>query len=154
IALVCADPHRRLGAVDVLDAEERRLLATRDDRQYVLDGSLSPAPVGDVGELCTTEPDLVPDGDAPVIADQRSLPDPFAWNGSRLYRTGRRARLTADGRNEPVEDTARSAAPARAARGPADPRVGLLCGAFAQVLDVDRFGPDDDFFQVGGHSLQ
>ncbi|MFI6210307.1 amino acid adenylation domain-containing protein, partial [Streptomyces sp. NPDC051041] len=38
-------------------------------------------------------------------------------------------------------------------RPPRDARERLLCELFAEVLGVDRVGPEDSFFELGGHSL-
>ncbi|MGA6161816.1 amino acid adenylation domain-containing protein [Amycolatopsis magusensis] len=37
--------------------------------------------------------------------------------------------------------------------GPASPREALLCRLIAEVLGVPAVGPDDDLFDLGGHSL-
>ncbi|WP_217142904.1 non-ribosomal peptide synthetase [Streptomyces sp. AC627_RSS907] len=38
-------------------------------------------------------------------------------------------------------------------RPPRDAEERLLCALFAEVLGVDRVGPEDSFFELGGHSL-
>jgi amino acid adenylation domain-containing protein len=67
-------------------------------RAYVLEPSGAPAPLGVAGELC-----IGGDGVAlgylkrPELSAAAFAEDPFAEAGARLYRTGDRARLRADG---------------------------------------------------------
>ncbi|WP_367125565.1 amino acid adenylation domain-containing protein [Streptomyces phytohabitans] len=38
-------------------------------------------------------------------------------------------------------------------RGPGGPREDVLCALFAEVLGIERVGPEEDFFALGGHSM-
>ncbi|MET7433644.1 amino acid adenylation domain-containing protein, partial [Streptomyces flaveolus] len=60
--------------------------------------------------------------------------------------------LTANGKTDRAALAAHR--PATARRAARDPREEILCGLFAEVLGTDGFGPDDDFFAHGGHSLR
>jgi amino acid adenylation domain-containing protein len=56
----------------------------------------------------------------------------------------------------PPMSPAPPASPASAASAAAptlDPAEALLTGIWREVLDVEDFGPDDNFFEVGGHSM-
>ncbi|WP_261991509.1 non-ribosomal peptide synthetase, partial [Streptomyces sp. OR43] len=91
--------HHRIDAADT--AADPRLPVGRalpGWRALVLDEHLMPAPTGVPGELYIGGTGVARGyGGRPALTAERFVADPFAADGSRLYRSGDRARLLANG---------------------------------------------------------
>ncbi|WP_203854785.1 non-ribosomal peptide synthetase, partial [Dactylosporangium siamense] len=82
------------------DAEQAPSIGTPIDevRVQVLDGNLQPVPIGVEGELHIGGPGVARGYHGrPDLTAERFIPDPFAGDGSRLYRSGDRVRTLDDG---------------------------------------------------------
>ncbi|MDH6113716.1 amino acid adenylation domain-containing protein [Kitasatospora sp. MAP12-15] len=130
---------------------------------WVLDEYGDPVPPGVPGELhlgglgtgCAVPGR--PDATADLL-----LPDPDGEDGARLLRTGRLVRLRHDGTLEQLGLTdpsaqAQAAAPSAFERpayvAPRTPEEAMVAAVWSELLAQDGIGADDNFFQLGGHSL-
>jgi mycobactin peptide synthetase MbtE len=168
---IAADPDQRLRDLDVAGPAEREQISAWSRDVRVLGADLRPVPVGVVGDVYLGAGPLA-DGRCAagaVPSALRFVPDPAPPQpGSRLFRTGDRARWGADGQLELID----SAPPAAAARRadaestaahqpPATATERTLAEILAAVLDgadvgwsADRvIGGQDDFFDLGGDSI-
>ncbi|WP_328537487.1 non-ribosomal peptide synthetase [Streptomyces sp. NBC_00344] len=121
----------------------------------VIDEYGEPVPPGIPGELTVRT--------AVAAGAERLLPDPYRPEDGWLHPTGLLVRQRGDDSFDllgPVEGDAASDGLLLAdADRPAyvEPRTAeerLVAGVWAELLEMDGIGVDDDFFQLGGYSLQ
>ena len=139
-------------------AELDRIARWSASSVYVLDAALTPAAVGVVGDVYLAGSPLAAARTAGAAGNAtRFVPNPFDSNGSRLYRTGERARWGDDGQLELVAATGgrteSPAAPVDAGGPPVTATERALAAILSTVLDVEEVGRNDDFFDLGGDSI-
>ncbi|MFD3424034.1 amino acid adenylation domain-containing protein [Streptomyces decoyicus] len=170
-----ADASQPIADLDILSATERTTLlhtwptavrelpdgTTLPDhvRVYVLDDERQPVPAGVPGQLHLAGPDLTSTsltGQAPT--NSTYVTDPFSptGSGSLMYPTGTPARWTADGELQLLTEEAgdeQDTATATTRRRTPTPQEEILRGLFAHTLNLPTLHTDDNFFDLGGHSL-
>ncbi|CAN5633061.1 mycobactin non-ribosomal peptide synthetase MbtE [soil metagenome] len=155
-------PDRALAEVEItaVDEKARVLEEFSGDTVFLLDDALNPVPVGVVGDVYL--------GGGPMggghwtsaaLTAVRLVPNRFAAQpGSRLYRSGDRARWTGDGQLEFIGHvgSVEASAPAREmlpAEPPSTDTERALAALLSEILEVTEISRHDDFFGLGGDSI-
>nr|WP_101947390.1 non-ribosomal peptide synthetase [Mycobacterium sp. 3519A] len=132
---IAADPDLTLREIQIGDPDENNRIADYSrgvTHVHVLDDHDQPVPVGVIGDVHYAGAAFEPP----------------------MYRSGQRARWTADGRLEFVGRTEQSAPPPKPADAtPQTDTEKTLAAMLADVLGVGEVGRTDDFFELGGDSI-
>lgn len=152
---IAAHPEKPIGELEILTPAERQRLSSASSDGLLLDAFQRLVPVGVPGELCSVASgELL---ETKVDGDFIDHPE-----FGRLLRTGDICRRTPDGKLEFLHrknqaPAALSAKPAPKST-PARPvsvgtTVARLTGIWEELLGTTGISPNDDFFDIGGHSL-
>ncbi|BBZ67884.1 non-ribosomal peptide synthetase [Mycolicibacterium insubricum] len=165
VAAFAADPDTALADVAVNDAAERQRILTEFSGGpvapvYLLDGTLAPVPVGVAGDVYVGGVQAAGHREAPASTATRIVANPFGSPaGSRLYRTGERARWSDDGVLEYLGEPVTTAAPGGTAAAthtfeePATDTERRLAALLGELLETEEIGRHDEFFALGGDSI-
>lgn len=161
VAAFADQPDLTVGELEIgAPGERRRIIENWSGGSvFVLDRELRPVPVGVVGDVYTAGgPLAAAHWTTAVLTATRLVAHPFGAPGTRLHRTGDRARWSADGVLELVSAESARAEPAvraaaRSGEPPSTDTERALAALLGEVLDVEVTGRYDDFFALGGDSI-
>ncbi|MET9360245.1 amino acid adenylation domain-containing protein [Streptomyces sp. NPDC006632] len=156
-----AEPLEQDWATPRTDAPGKAVWNTQT---YVLDEWLAPVPPGVVGEVYVGGATLARGyAGSPGPTAEHFVANPFGPAGSRLLRTGERAKWAANGAlSAPDAAPAGSGSQDAGARTPGAPAEAAaatgveetLCAVVAQVLGRDGFGVEENFFETSMTSMK
>jgi amino acid adenylation domain-containing protein len=170
-----AKPHSLVGDLEILSANERtRVLAfaqravlsnqelwqslgiaqpDTDAAIFIVDQQQRLAPIGCIGEVAISGMRT-----EAAVDPEKLVPNPFAPAGSsKLFLTGQQGRWKWDGSLEqvvkPVDQVSAECSAPGGFVAPVSEIEKLVAQVWQEVLGISQVGLKDDFFDLGGHSL-